>query len=88
MEKETKEYIDEICQELMHASHQGKVTEVSDLVSEIKKDVKEIKSIFAEHERNFEIRAVNWDNTTKIVYGLVAIMLTALIGGLMALVLR
>lgn len=99
MTDETKKYIDEVvtkvARELMHASHQGKSTEVSSLVAEIRKDfgevkddIKDIKNTFTKHETNFKVKSVNWDNTTKLVYGLVVTMLTIIISALMYLVVK
>lgn len=56
--------------------------EDSALLVEIKEDVKFIK----EEINGFKLRAVNWDNTTKIVFGMVTIMLTALVGAIIGLV--
>ena len=90
MTEETKKYIDEIvntvAKDLMHASHQGKSTEVSALFAEIKEELKKINDRFAKHEAEFRVKSVSWDLTTKIVYGLITIILLTAIGAILKLV--
>lgn len=57
-------------------------SEDHDMLKEIRDDVKKVKEELGE----LKLRAVNWDNTNKIVYGMVALMLTALVGALVGLV--
>lgn len=38
--------------------------------------------------KNLDMKSVHWDNTNRIVYGMIVLMLTALIGSLVALVIK
>lgn len=84
MTEETKQYIKQLADELALASHQAKDSEVSGLFADIKNELKVLNAKLID----FEQRAVHWDITTRIVYGLVTIMLISLIGALIALVVK
>lgn len=86
--EEQKRFIKEILHEVSLASHQSKDSEVSGLFVDIKKELRALNDKLYEFENSIEIRATSWDLTTRIVYGLITIMLIALVGSLVGLVLK
>ncbi len=84
-----KDELKEIALEIGGAMQQGRDKEVSSLFKEIKNDQKMIKEdveFLKEKFVELDKKSVNYDNTTKIVYGLVAMIMTAAIGALLGLI--
>lgn len=96
MSIEEKEYLKKLAQELSAASHQSRDKEVSGLFREIKNDIESMKKDLSHLEdavyrleesyTSFDKKSVKYDLTTQIVFGIVTLMLTTLVGALIGLV--
>lgn len=100
LKKQIKELMEEYLRDLVLQSHNQTAKTTSNIMGEIhdiKQDVLDIKQgqertnvVVEEVKRTLiemDKRAVNWDLTTKIVYALVGVILTTVIGALLVIVL-
>lgn len=96
---ELKILMDGYLRELVLQSHNQTASTTSHImgeIAELKRDITEIKEGQEENNKalkdvkqaliEMDKRAVNWDLTTKIVYTLIGVIITAVIGALIGLV--
>lgn len=88
--KETIRLIEELTLEVKQVTKDQKdfsesITQTIEKIDEhLDKAVRRIDASLVDMDK----RSVNWDNTQKIVYGMVALLLTSVIGALIALILK
>ena len=95
-DSDQKAYIKSIAQELALASHQAKDRETSGLFQEIRNSIEKVETKLTDLKSSVDSleasyitidkKTVNYDLTTRIVYGLVGLLLTGAMGAMMALI--
>ena len=87
--------LEEKVMDKVELSHTSVAKTISNLGGELNEGMKEMSKSFdnlskltSESIQSIKIRSVNWDNTTKIVYGLVALILTSVITALVAVIIK